>query len=118
MSRFENGEKNIQLSSAIAILEAMGMTEKAALTFPDKSERYISEREIIIFEGRSDEGLVQCAISAEALMDHFEAESMRRRNLETAFKQNRSVIERAAARKFEHRQLKSDGSLLLRSRDI
>ena len=42
VSRFELAAKDIQLSSALAILEALGMTDKRTLAFADKQFSYDS----------------------------------------------------------------------------
>ena len=40
VSRFEQADKDVQLSSALAILDVLGMTDKRTLVFPDKEYVY------------------------------------------------------------------------------
>ena len=56
VSRLESGDKNIQLTSVLAILEVLGMTEHYALEFPEKREEYDFDRDIVLFSGRETEG--------------------------------------------------------------
>ena len=44
VSRFEQAAKDVQLSSALAILDVLGMTDKRTLAFPDKEYSYDIER--------------------------------------------------------------------------
>ncbi len=39
VSRFEQAEKDLQLSSVLAILDVLGMTDKRTLVFPDPEFR-------------------------------------------------------------------------------
>src|ERR1700740_2808494 len=71
VSRFENAEKDLQLSSVLAILEVLGMSDQRALAFPDPEHRYESSRGAIAFWGEDAMQRVLCRISREALDDHF-----------------------------------------------
>ena len=83
ISRFEQAENDMQLSSAIAILDVLGMTDKRTLTFPDPRPSY-DIWEGVTFWGQDGTTRVHCRVSREALSDHF-SESDRLRP-EVAFK--------------------------------
>jgi transcriptional regulator with XRE-family HTH domain len=118
VSRLEGGDKNIQLSSALAILEALGMLEKRLLEFPDDAARYDDNRDVILFRGQSAGKVVNCAISREAIEDHFKPKGGGNAARIAAFKRHRRTIEELAERKFRARQMEPDGTLLIRSMDV
>ena len=118
VSRFEGGEKNIQLASVLAILEALGMVEHPAIEFPEKIERYDFDRDVVLFPARTANGEITCGISGEALQEHFGARGASQRLRLTAFRAHREDIEAAARRKFEANQREGDDSVLVRSNDL
>lgn len=118
VSRLEGGDKNIQLSSALAILEALGMVEKRLLEFSDDVARYDEDREVILFRGKSSRGTVYCAISREAIEDYFKPKGGGNAARMAAFKRHRRTIEELAERKFRARQMEPDGTILVRSMDV
>ncbi len=115
VSRFEQAAKDIQLSSAHAILEMLGMTDKRTLTFPDSEFSYDSSQGVT-FWGQDGPTRVRCRISREALEDHF-SESARLRP-EAAFKKHREQIEALARRKYLLGRRESDGTILITTHDI
>ena len=117
VSRFESGDKNIQLSSALAILEALGLVERPAITFPDKIERHDPDRDVILFPGRTAAGEITCAVSGEALEDHFGARGTSRRSRLGAFRAHRDDIEATARRMLDSGRREPDGSVIIRSGD-
>lgn len=117
VSRFESGGKNIQLASVLAILDALGMIEHSPIEFPEKIERYDSSRDVVLFAARTREGEVDCAISGEALDDHFGAKGASQRARLAVFREHRPTIEKAARQKFLARRIERDGSILIRSID-
>ncbi|MFM0489163.1 DUF1488 family protein [Paraburkholderia graminis] len=64
--------------------------------FPDECPEYCARDLVIAFPAQVDDTRVQCAISAEALEDHFGAASLREEDLLAAFESNRRRIEHAA----------------------
>ncbi len=118
VSRFERNEKNVQLSSVLAILEVLGMTDRTTLTFPEGRESYDWERQLVTFPANDGRNEVSCAISGEALEDHFGAQRMERNECVAAFSSNREDIEALARRKFALNRLEADGSVLIRSSDV
>jgi transcriptional regulator with XRE-family HTH domain len=114
VSRFERAAKDIQLSSALAILEVLGMTDKRGLVFSDSA--YKVESEAVTFWGEDGKTRVRCRISREALEDHFsDGDTLRP---EAAFKKHRGEIEARARRKYSLGQRESDGSILIRTLDL
>jgi len=117
VSRFESGDKNIQLASVLAILEALGMVEHSPIDFPEKIERYDGSRDVVLFPARTRDGEISCAISGDALEDHYGAKGPSQRARRAAFREHRPKIEEAARQKFLARRLERDGSILIRSMD-
>ena len=118
-SRFEGGDKNIQLSSVLAILDVLGMVERSAIEFPEKIQKYDFDRDVVLFPGKTAESEMTCAISGETLEDHFGAKRTddERARL-AAFRAHRETIEEIARRKYSERRLESDGSILIRTMDL
>lgn len=118
VSRFEGGDKNIQLTSALAILDVLGLVERPVIEFPDKIERVDFDRDIVLFPARTPEGEVTCAIGGEALEDHFEARGISERALLAAFRAHRAEIEELARQQFLARRRLADGTVLIRTEDV
>jgi transcriptional regulator with XRE-family HTH domain len=114
VSRFEQAEKDMQLSSALAILDVLGMTDKRTLIFPDKESHYDSVG--VTFWGQDGTQRVRCQISREALDDHF-SEGDRLRPKE-AFEKHRDEIEALARRKYLRGQLEPDQSVAIRTAEV
>jgi transcriptional regulator with XRE-family HTH domain len=114
VSRFERAEKDIQLSTVLAVLEVLGMTDKRAITFDPESRRDLDDS--IVFWGNDGKIRVRCRISREALDDHFSDND--RLRPEAAFTKHRSEIEALARRKYLLDQREPDGSVLIRTADI
>lgn len=115
VSRFENNEKGLQLSSALAILEVLGMTDRRTLVFID-DEFARDAGDAIIFWGQDGDTRIRCRISREALDDHFSNGD--RLKPEAAFKRHRKEIDALARRKYLYGEREPDGSVLLRTLDI
>ena len=115
ISRFEQADKDIQLSSATAILDVLGMTDKRTLDFPDPKPSY-DIWEGVIFYGQDGSTRVRCRISREALSDHFSDND--RLRPEAAFKKYQKEIEALARRKYLLGQKESDGTVLIKTEEI
>jgi len=114
ISRFENGEKDIQLSTIIRILSILGMNDPRNLFF----DKEIKPRRIngnITITGQDGKKIIQCAISDEVLDDHFNSGE---KNYLTCFQNNRDRIEHEIRRKYLADKFEIDGSILLRTADI
>ncbi len=114
VSRFEQAEKDLQLSSALAILDVLGMTDKRTLVFGDPE--YKTDSDGVTFWGQDVTTRVRCRISREALDDHFSDGD--RLRPEAAFKKHRSEVEALARRKYLLDRREPDGSILIRTGDI
>jgi len=85
------------------------------LRFPDPREAFIFNREVVVFWGQDGETRVQCAISREALDDHFKGDN--KDKLEV-FRANRQAIEEEARKKYLAGATEPDGSVLIRTLDL
>jgi transcriptional regulator with XRE-family HTH domain len=115
VSRFEQAEKDLQLSTVLALLDVLGMTDKRTLTFSDPEFRADSS-DAFAFWGRDGEKRVRCRISREALDDHFSDGD--RLQPKAAFEKHRTIIEGLARRKYLLGHLEPDGSVLIRTGEI
>lgn len=113
ISRFEGGDRDIQLSSVTRILGVLGMIDERSLLFPE--DKAHSTGEAVVFRGRDGEKPVTCAISLEALEDHFDADEG---SMMEAFKKNRERICHEARRKYLADRLEEDGSVLIKTTDL
>ncbi len=66
------------------------------ISFPQEAAEYCGRDLVLAFPALVDGERVQCAITAEALEDHFGAESLREEDVQRAFEANRHAIEHAA----------------------
>jgi transcriptional regulator with XRE-family HTH domain len=115
VSRFENGEKDIQLSSALGILGVLGLIDARVLTFPDPQPRYDNINEVVRFWGHDGTRRVLCAITRDALDDHYKPE---RKDKLRMFAASRAAIEQEARRKLLAGALEPDGSVLIKTSDF
>jgi transcriptional regulator with XRE-family HTH domain len=115
VSRFEQQAKDVQLSSALAILDVLGMTDKRTLTFPDKQFEYDTWKGVT-FWGQEGTTRVRCRIAREALSDHFSERD--RLRPEAEFEKHRDAIEALARRKYLRGQLEPDKSVLIETGEI
>jgi transcriptional regulator with XRE-family HTH domain len=114
VSRFELAAKDVQLSSVLAILDALGMTDKRTLSFDEGATRDADDS--MVFWGNDGETRVRFRISREALDDHFSQGN--RLRPDAAFKKHRRDIEGLARRKYFLGQREPDGSVLIRTGEI
>ena len=68
------------------------------ISFPSCMPEYCARDLVLAFPALVDDQPVQCAITAEALEDHFGARSLREDDLVDAFLEHRFQIELAAQR--------------------
>ena len=88
------------------------------LSFAALLARYDTDRDIVTFLGRAAATDVRCAISREALEDHFGADGMDREGLLRVFRDRRSAIERLARTKYLFRPVEESGGVLIRTEDV
>ena len=115
MSRFESGEVDIKLSTVFSILGKLGMIDRRTLKFPAPDVRYDSMRMRVVFTGVDGETKVVCAISAEALEDHFGGDH---KNPIKAFSAHQSRLEHVARRQYLAEKREADGSVLIKTEDM
>lgn len=115
VSRFESGEKDIQLSTVTNILGVLGMLDQRVLVFTDTDVRYDSNRGVVLFKGKDGGKTIPCAMSREALEDHFEGDN---KDMLKVFRANRERIEHEARRKYLADRVEADGSVLIRTNDL
>jgi len=112
--RFEQNSKDIQLSTALQILGALGMTDTRTLLFSDREFGEQDNR--IYFYGEDAGKRIRCAILREALDDHFSDDDKLRPK--QAFEKYRSEIEALARRKYITNQLEVDGSVIIGTHEV
>ena len=115
ISRFENGEKDIQLSTVLAILNILGMSDLRQLQFENSPAYYHVDRGVVVFRARDEKKIISCAVSEEALKDHFQEKN---KNPVKIFEANRERIEHETRRKYFAGMLEPDGSVLVKTSDI
>jgi len=114
ISRFEQAAKDIQLSSVLAILDVLGMTDKRMLSFDERATRDADDS--IVFWGNDGDKRIRFRILREALDDHFSEDG--RLRPDAAFKKYRRDIEALARRKYLLGRRELDGSVLIRTNEI
>jgi len=114
VSRFELAAKDVQLSSVLAILDVLGMTDKRTLSFDEGATRDADNS--IVFWGNDGGTRVRFRIPREALDDHF-SEGNRLRP-DAAFSKHRRQIEGLARRKYFLDQRELDGTVLISTGDV
>jgi Nucleotidyltransferase/Protein of unknown function (DUF1488) len=88
------------------------------LVFPDSRARYDSNLEVVRFVGEALGQLVQCAVSREALEDHFGADGQDREERLASFHLSRSKIERLVKTKYLSWPVEDPESVLLTTIDV
>jgi Protein of unknown function (DUF1488)/Fic/DOC family len=89
--------------------------ERHTLEFPDRTEKFDFDREVVVFFGEDGKARVRCAISREALDDDFGADN---RDKVEVFKENRQIIEDAARQKYLAGDTETDGSILIHTGEL
>lgn len=89
--------------------------ENKELIFPVPDERYDKSREAIVFWGQDRAQRVRCAISREALDDHFQGDHKDKLDV---FRTNRQRIEEIARNKYLAGHIEPDGTVQIRTADL
>lgn len=89
-----------------------------ALRFAAPAARYDFDRDVVTFLGEAGGATVRCAISREALEDHFGADGLDREGRLRRFRENRETIERLLANKYLTWPVEDVGSVLIKSDDV
>jgi hypothetical protein len=88
------------------------------LSFPNSHARYDSDREAVIFVGEALGNVVRCAVSREALEDHYEADGRDKAGRLAVFHSNRSKIERLVKAKYLSWPVEEPESVSLKTTDF
>jgi hypothetical protein len=129
---YERGPKWRQL-----MLEGLGLLEASArdvvldtiraprlilpgidLSFDNPPARYDFSRDVVTFVGKALGSPVNCAISREALDDHFGADGAGQEGRLQAFLKNRSRIEEIARAKYLSSPVDEPGAVLVKTPDV
>lgn len=118
LSQLPAGTRDLTLK---IVDERRAITVGLDLTFNNPPPKYDFSRDIVTFDGEALGALVRCAISREALDDHFGADGTSGRTneqrLET-FRKNRSTIERMAREKYLHFPIDEAEAVLIKTEDV
>lgn len=88
------------------------------LTFSASPSRYDFDRDIVEFSGEAGGERVRCAVSREALSDHFDADGMSKEEHLKIFRDKRSVFEKMARAKYLTWPVEDVGSVLIKTGDV
>lgn len=96
----------------------LGMTDQRNLIFPKPpNAKYDPTRMVVTFWGQDGTQSIRCAISLEALEDHYKNKSKSKSPL-NIFLENHSTIEHEAVRKYLNNQFESDDFILIKTEDL
>jgi hypothetical protein len=88
------------------------------LTFNNPPARYDFDRDVVTFVGDASGSAVKCAISREALEDHFAADGLEQEGRVRKFLDNRSTIEGMARAKYLHWPVEQSNAVLIKTADV
>ncbi len=116
------GLQQVSLKTRDLALHVFGATRDILpgheLRFSDVPARYDPNRMAVMFEGEAEGDRVFCAISHEALADHFGVSGLGRNQHIEAFRRHRGEIQEMARQIYLHRPVPADGSVLITSADV
>ena len=112
----------IDLEVREAVLKAVNaprsITPGLDLAFSAPKARYESERDIVSFTGSAAGRMVRCAVTSEALADHFSAQGADQDSTVRAFRENRSVLEQMARTKYLTWPVEEVGGVIIKSDEV
>jgi hypothetical protein len=79
---------------------------------------YDSNRDVVFWFGKAGVGGIRCAISREALEDHFGADGLDGAGRLRAFREHRPMLERFARIKYLTWPIEEPSSVLIRTEDV
>ncbi|WP_051379652.1 GSU2403 family nucleotidyltransferase fold protein [Bradyrhizobium murdochi] len=104
------------------VLKTIGLRRSAIpgidLSFENPPARYDFGRDVVTFTGQALDQPVSCAISREALDDHFGADGLGQEGRLQAFLKNRSRIEEIARAKYVASPVEEPGAVLIKTSDV
>lgn len=103
-------------------LKAVGFNRKTLpgmdITFSNLPARYDFDRDLVTFNGEALGSGVTCAISREAIEDHFDADDLNKDGRIEAFVKNRSKIEQMARAKYLSWPVEEPEAVLIKTMDV
>jgi hypothetical protein len=108
-------EMDIHPFTTFIIRRVQWRLERHDLTFQAPMESLVLGRDMVLFYGQDGEACVRCAITGEALDDHFHGGGKDRLEV---FRANRQPIEQEVRRRYFAGDTELDGSILIRSGDL
>jgi fido (protein-threonine AMPylation protein) len=105
-------DMDIDPFSAFVAQRVRWSLERRELKFPAPEESYDFDQKMVSFWGQDGANTVRCAISNEALDDHFHGD---KKNKLEAFRANRQTIEDIASQKYVAGRTEPNGSVLIRT---
>lgn len=88
------------------------------LEFAAPAGRYDAERDVVNFAGQAGLETVRCAVSREAIEDHYKTDGAGQEDRLRIFRANRTIFEKMAERKFLHWPVEEPGRVLIKTADI
>ena len=115
VTKFEQGAKDLRISSVLAILDALGMVDRRDIKFDGSF--HIDIDDSVVFWSDNDRGVqVKCRISYEALTKH--RPNPKGERTEWVFMACQRDIEVIARRKYRLGRCEPDGTVMVRAEDI
>jgi len=118
----EEGLKEVGSVTRDLTLRAVGATRSLLpgidLEFDNVPPRYDVNRDVVAFAGRALGRQVACAISREALDDHFGTDGLDKERRVQAFLRNRSKIEQIARAKYLNGPIEEADAVLVKTSDV
>ena len=114
ISRFENGEKDIQWSSILNILTSLGLVDQHRLDFPHPEPKHYTD-EGVEFWGKDGDKKIRCYISEDSLQDQFNSNN---ENSLKIFKKNQTDIEQRARRKYLYDNTQIENEVIITNNDF
>jgi len=108
-------EMDIHPFATFIVRRVQWRLERHDLTFLAPMESFVFERDMVLFYGQDGHAVVRCAITREALDDHFHGDS---KDKIEVFRANRPSIEQEVRRRYLAGDTELDGSILIRSGDL
>jgi hypothetical protein len=116
------GMKHLSPKACDSLLRSLGRPRDILpgidLTFSDPRPSYDWTREVVNFFGESLWHVVKCAVSREALEDHFEADGQGKEGRFAGYHGNLSIIERMARTKYLSWPVELTETILLTADDV
>jgi hypothetical protein len=113
---------SIDASVRDQVLKAVGATRDIIpgldLRFGDTAARYLSDADAVEFLGEAANAPVRCAISREALEDHFSANGLDPKERLQKYRENRDEIHRLARAKYLKSPVEVEARVTITSADV